>query len=75
MKARRQNTPKNSIGSKDFFQHEKALSSCASEAKGGYGSPYPYSNNAKFDAFRVVPNANKNRPVNMSVRYLVRAAR
>jgi len=27
-----------------------------------------------FDASRVVPTANENRPVNMAVRYLIRAA-
>jgi hypothetical protein len=26
-----------------------------------------------FDASRVIPTANENRPVNMSVRYLIRA--
>ena len=40
---------------------------------GGASAPYPYSGYVDFDASRIVPTAPENRPVNMAVRYLVRA--
>ena len=39
------------------------------------GGSYSYGGGLSFDASRVVPTDFENRPVNMAVRYLVRAAK